>query len=193
MSLARLILGIISSALNAGGPQALACSMHIARPVPGMERRKMLSRLVKGAGLVVFGTVAVPSVATLLSPVLNRRRTDAWRPLGPVEGFPPGATRKALVEVPRNDWARALGVQAVYVWHSEEEGLVVFSRKCTDLGCPIVWDSGSQWFFCPCHGGIFDQRGRPQAGPPQRPLYRYAHRVRDGILEIDLTSAPPAA
>lgn len=153
----------------------------------------MLSWLVKGVGMTVAGVVAVPAAATLLSPVLDRHRRDVWRPLGSVEGFPPGTTRKALVEVPRDDWARALGVQAVYVWHSEPGDLVVFSRKCTDLGCPIVWDSGSEWFFCPCHGGIFDQSGQPQAGPPQRPLYRYAHRIRDGVLEIDLTSAPPAA
>ena len=29
------------------------------------------------------------------------------------------------------------------------------------------------------------------AGPPNKPLYRYANRVRDGVLEIDLFSLPP--
>ena len=31
------------------------------------------------------------------------------------------------------------------------------------------------------------------AGPPKEPLYRYATRIRDNILEIDLNSIPPMA
>lgn len=158
-----------------------------------MDRRETLIRLVQGLGIVAIGVVAVPAGINALSPVLRRRGREVWRPLAPAASFPPGTTHRTLVSLEREDWARRLNVQAVYVWHSEEEGLVVFSRRCTDLGCPIVWDSGSTWFFCPCHGGIFSQDGEPQAGPPPRPLYRYRQRVVDGILEIDLASAPAAA
>ena len=55
------------------------------------------------------------------------------------------------------------------------------------------YDPGSTFYYCPCHGGIFNQAGDPVAGPPARPLYRLATRVRGGVLEIDLTSIPPAA
>lgn len=152
----------------------------------------MLARLVQGMGALVAAAVGIPAAITALSPVLRRRTDEAWRPLGPLAGFPLGTTRKALVELQRDDWATSLEVRAVYVWHSEEAGLVVFSRRCTDLGCPVVWDQGSTWFFCPCHGGIFDQEGTPRAGPPNRPLDRFEHRIREGVLEIDLVSAPPA-
>jgi menaquinol-cytochrome c reductase iron-sulfur subunit len=162
---------------------------HLTTP---MQRREVLSRLAKGMGLAVAGVLAVPATIVALSPVFQRRRRDVWRPLGPIERFPPGTTQRALVELPPRDWAQTLGVQAVYVRHTEA-GIVVFSRKCTDLGCPVVWDPGSDWFFCPCHGGIFDHEGNPQAGPPPRPLYRFAHRVQNGVLEIDLASIPPSA
>lgn len=152
----------------------------------------MLSKVVAGVGLAVAGAIAVPPIVTVLSPVIRRRRRDVWRPIGRLDAFEAGTTTKALVDLPREDWAQALGVQAVYVRRVHDE-LIVFSRKCTDLGCPVVWDPGSTWFFCPCHGGIFDEHGNPQAGPPPRPLYRYAHRIRDGVVEIDLASIPVAA
>jgi Rieske Fe-S protein len=57
----------------------------------------------------------------------------------------------------------------------------------------VNWDAGSQCFYCPCHGGIFDREGVPMAGPPPEPLYRYTTRVRDGVLEIDARSVPPMA
>jgi menaquinol-cytochrome c reductase iron-sulfur subunit len=156
-----------------------------------MDRRDMLSRIVALTGLAVAGVVAVPAAVTALSPLFDRRRGPVWRPIGPLADFEQGAVREAHVEIPRRDWAQALRTQAVYVWHSAEAGVVVFSRKCTDLGCPIVWDPGSAWFFCPCHGGIFAQNGEPVAGPPKRPLYRFAHRIVDGVVEIDLNSLPP--
>jgi menaquinol-cytochrome c reductase iron-sulfur subunit len=96
-----------------------------------------------------------------------------------------------VAPVPRGDWARSLGEKGVFVWRASEEEVVVFSRNCTDLSCPVTWDPGSNWFYCPCHGGIFAQDGTNVAGPPTRPLYRYANRVQNGVLEIDLLSLPP--
>jgi menaquinol-cytochrome c reductase iron-sulfur subunit len=95
------------------------------------------------------------------------------------------------VEVPREDWAATLRERGVYVWRRSEQEVVVFARNCTDLSCPVTWDPGSQWFFCPCHGGIFSKDGERMAGPPKRPLYRYTNRIRDGVVEIDLRSLPP--
>lgn len=53
------------------------------------------------------------------------------------------------------------------------EGLVAFSRKCTDLGCLVSWDTSRQEFICPCHGGVYDRNGKNIAGPPPRPLDRF--------------------
>ena len=104
-----------------------------------------------------------------------------------------GEVQQAYLSVDRAGWPRSFRRQAVFVWQRSESRFVVFSRSCTDLGCPLDYDPGSTCFFCPCHGGIFGQDGERLAGPPNRPMYRYAHRVRDGVLEIDVSSIPPGA
>ena len=110
-----------------------------------------------------------------------------------LDDFPVGAMTRAEVDVPRPDSSRALREKGVYVWRVSGEAIVVFSRNCTDLSCPVTYDPGSECFFCPCHGGIFAKDGERLAGPPNRPLYRYATRIEQGVLEIDLNSVPAIA
>jgi menaquinol-cytochrome c reductase iron-sulfur subunit len=158
-----------------------------------MERRDFLARAVKTGGAVVAGIVLVPAAVTTLSPLWEKRRQGTWARVGELESFAPGHVHHAIVEVPRDDWAHALRKRGVFVWRPTPEEVVVYSRSCTDLGCPVTWDPGNGWFFCPCHGGIFDREGVPQKGPPKKPLHRYTHRVEAGRLEIDLDSIPPSA
>jgi menaquinol-cytochrome c reductase iron-sulfur subunit len=157
-----------------------------------MARRDFLKKLaLLGGGTVVTAVVGIPSLALLLSPVLRDRKGSAWRPIGELAEFPVGKVSKAVFDPARRDWAGSVREQAVYVRREPDGTAVVFSRSCTDVGCAVNHDAGSDCFFCPCHGGIFDGNGVPMAGPPPRPLYRYATRVVDGVLEIDLRSVPP--
>lgn len=157
-----------------------------------MTRRELLSRLIQGAGLAAAGIVLVPATINAFSPLLERRRGEQWQPVDPVEVFAVGEMSEATVEVPRpRDTSRSLREKGVFVWRETTDDFVVFSRNCTDLSCGVIWDPGSEWFFCPCHGGVFAKSGERMAGPPQRPLYRYDNRVQDGVLEIDLNSLPP--
>lgn len=155
-----------------------------------MDRRTLLGWVVKGIGAAVGGILAVPAVITVLSPV-KERRIETWVPVGPVESYAPGTVTRANVPIPRDDWAATPAEKAVYVYRRSAQEVIVYSRNCTDLSCPLTFDEGSNWFYCPCHGGIFCQDGNPKAGPPSRPMYRYAVRLRDGVLEIDLNSLPP--
>lgn len=157
-----------------------------------MTRRELLSRVVAGTGLVAAGIVGLPALLNVLSPLFERQRDVQWQPLGPVENFPVGEMTEATFAPPRQqETSEGLGEKMVYVWRESAENTVVFSRHCTDLGCGVIWDPGSEWFFCPCHGGIFAKNGERKAGPPQRPLYRYETRRQEGVLEIDLASLPP--
>lgn len=158
-----------------------------------MTRRGWLAGAVLTAGGVLAAIVGIPSLLFGLSPALERRRTQVWRPVGRLDNFAIGGMQKVLVEVPDGAWPHAFASVAVFVRRVAAAEVVVFSRACTDLGCPITWDAGSAWFFCPCHGGIFDADGIPRAGPPSRPLYRYATRIRGGVVEIDLNSLPSEA
>ena len=162
-----------------------------------MDRRTWLNRLVMVGSAAVAGILVVPAAFTALSPTLERRPREDWRRLGLLEEFPIGGVRTARVDligeaVHENRDSRDPPQQkAVFVWRSSEDEVIVYSRNCTDLSCPLTWDDGSGWFVCPCHGGIFTIEGKPVAGPPDRPMYRYDTRVRDGVLEIDVRSLPP--
>jgi len=45
-------------------------------------------------------------------------------------------------------------------------------------------------FMCPCHGGIYYKDGTVAAGPPPKPLYRFAVRVVDGTVQIRSAPVP---
>lgn len=141
--------------------------------------------------------VVAPSLVSALSPVLPGRggrqapRTASWRRVGRLDEFPVGSVREAVASPPpEKTWPPDELRQGVYVWRPREDDLVVFSRACTDLGCPVNHHPGSGCYFCPCHGGIFNKDGSRMAGPPERPFYRYDVRVVGGVVEIDLESVP---
>ena len=156
-----------------------------------IDRRKWLSATVALGGAAVGAILAVPALVAALSPIWIRREGEVWRSTGPLADFAIGRVQPAVVQVQRGDWSRSLDAKTVYVYRKSEDEVIVYSRSCTDVSCPLVFDPGSECFFCPCHGGIFGKEGNPMAGPPKVPLYRYANRVRDGQLEIDLYSLPP--
>ena len=160
----------------------------------GMDKRFFfLKILVAGMAGTVGAVVMVPAVITVLSPALERKKGADWRPVGPMDDFPEDSITKATVRISRPDWASSLQEKGVFVSRVAGGDVIVFSMSCTDLSCPVSWDAGSGFFFCPCHGGIFGRDGRRMAGPPKKPLYRYATRVRNGVIEIDLNSVPPTA
>lgn len=156
-----------------------------------MTRRSFFGWIVAVGTTIAAGVVAIPALIAGLHPILQGRRREVWRSVGRLEDFPVGAIHQGQLAADRRSWPRSLGQQAVFIWRRSETEVVVYSRSCTDLGCPLNYDAGSACFFCPCHGGIFGKDGQRMAGPPNRPMHRFAHRLRDGVLEIDLTSLPP--
>ena len=41
-----------------------------------------------------------------------------------------------------------------------------YSSRCPHLGCRVHWERDQNRYYCPCHGGAFDQSGTATAGPP---------------------------
>lgn len=137
----------------------------------------------------IVGMIGVPVLINGLSPVLVRRR-DNWVRVGRLDDFPTGKVSEGNISRSAGTWPKSLSQRSVFIWRPSETALVVFSRSCTDLGCPLDYDAGSTCYFCPCHGGIFTQDGERLSGPPNRRMYRYAHRIQDGELEVDIASVP---
>ncbi len=156
------------------------------------NRRTWAIRILALGGAVGSFVIGVPALLAALSASIQGRQKHAWRTAGIANDFKLGQITPTEVATDRGDWSKTLDRITVFVWRQADQRFVVFSRSCTDLSCPITFDHGSECFFCPCHGGIFAKNGVPLAGPPKRPLYRYANRIHDGNLEIDLHSLHPA-
>ena len=57
--------------------------------------------------------------------------------------------------------------------------LRAFSAVCTHLGCTVQYRPDLSHIWCACHNGHYDLNGINIAGPPPRPLKRYAVNTRD--------------
>ena len=126
------------------------------------SRRSFLQRLLNGtliaggagiAGSILAYLVAPPGVRSSLGP----RRVK----IAKVGDIPRGDGKLALV----ND-------EPVWVLNLRR-GFVGMSALCTHKGCVIQWQAKRRLFACPCHDGLFDERGNVVSGLPLRALTRF--------------------
>lgn len=66
---------------------------------------------------------------------------------------------------------------------------IALDMQCTHGACTVRYDTESDRFVCPCHGGIFRRDGSVVQGPPQQPLARVPVRVEgDQLYLLDSSS-----
>jgi cytochrome b6-f complex iron-sulfur subunit len=134
-------------------------------------RRSFLGRLLAGSLLVGVAGV-ISSVVAYLFPAgtvmsaLGPRRVR----VGKAADIPIGQGKLTLV----ND-------EPVWIVHLAR-GFVGRSALCTHQGCIVKWQADRRLFTCPCHHGLFDERGNVIAGFPLRPL----PHVRVGVVQGDV-------
>ena len=149
-----------------------------------ISRRRFLSRISLGLSAMAGAVVSVPILAYLLSPLL-RPPTQTWRNLGPVEQFAEGQTVQVAYDEPSPlPWAGQTARTALWLRRNQGTDFVAFAVNCTHLGCPVNWRPQARLFLCPCHGGVYYADGTVAAGPPPRPLPRYAVRVDNGMVQV---------
>jgi len=138
-------------------------------------RRRFLSQAVMGFGLLFgLGTLALRFIQFLV-PSPGPKRVGAVL-IGAESRVPMG-------EAVSLD----LSGHKILVLRTDE-GVVAFSRRCTDLGCLVSWNKEREQFLCPCHQGVFDKTGRNIAGPPPRPLDRFEVVKRGEHLYVSIQS-----
>lgn len=136
-------------------------------------RRRFLSQAVMGFGLLFgLGTLGLRFVQFLMPG--TKRKSDVTVLIGTEARVQPGEAVPLDIEGHKIALLRT------------DEGVVAFSRRCTDLGCLVSWKKDREQFVCPCHQGVFDKTGRNIAGPPPRPLDRYEVIKRGEQLYVRL-------
>jgi len=158
-----------------------------------ISRRGLFMKLGILFNGLVATALAVPIVRFLSSSVTQGRAGAylSWVPLGPLSEFPEGETRLATFRNPNVMPTDGKTVDtACWVRHLAGDQFQVFAVNCAHLGCPVRWFQQSGLFMCPCHGGAYYQDGSRASGPPERGLFEYPTRVRDGVLTIQAGELP---
>jgi Rieske Fe-S protein len=154
-------------------------------PGSAVTRGQFLGLSSVGLGAMIGAVIGVPAAAYMLAPVTE---VATFKPvsLGPTTRFTAESafkpTAATYVEDPLNPntsaglaWVHSTGKSNTN-WLAPDAMFVVFSNRCTHVGCPVV--ATPQGFACPCHGSQFDPKGQRTAGPAIRPLDRFQWEIR---------------
>jgi cytochrome b6-f complex iron-sulfur subunit len=145
-----------------------------SQPVPSSSRRRFLTKLWIGLGIVALGE-CIAVIINFLRPVKTRTTSGEFGTIieaGPVEGFSP-------------DSVTAFIRGRFYLCRLEDGGFLALSRECTHLGCTVPWVEKEKRFACPCHGSAFDIRGAVLSSPAFRALDIYSLYIENNIVKVD--------
>ena len=150
-----------------------------------LSRRSFLSIATWAIGGFMGMVLAVPALAYIIGPSLQRTKSENWVRLGSTSKVEIGTPTlfKTVVEN-QTGWIVSEVEISAYVITENGRDFSALSNICTHLGCRVRWIPESEQFFCPCHNGVFDSQGLVISGPPPRPLDRYETRVENDQLFI---------
>jgi len=156
----------------------------------GLSRRAFVSGVLAVLGGTITLALGLPALAYWLAPALRKTPSDAWVPLGPVEGLPPGEpTLFTFTRVRQVGWERSATAYGIFVIPLPDGSYDVLSNVCTHLSCRVAWKAEAGQYVCPCHDGHFARDGAIISGPQPRPLDRYEHKIEDGRLVVHVVEA----
>jgi len=150
-----------------------------------LSRRNFLAIATGAIGAVIGIVIAIPAVAYVVGPALQRRTAENWVRLGPTSKVELGNPTlfKTSVEN-QTGWIVSEDELSVYVLTEDGREYIALSNICTHLGCRVRWINDQKQYFCPCHNAAFDKIGLVVSGPPPKPLDRYETKVEDDQLYI---------
>jgi ubiquinol-cytochrome c reductase iron-sulfur subunit len=171
-----------------------------AEPVPGVERRSFLAKLLAGAvgALGIAALFPIRSLGEAPGSSLNRTSWTTGLRLVTKEGEPVAVTDMEIggfitvfpdghldaadsqTVLLRVDPTTATPIEGREDW--VPEGFMAYSKICTHAGCPIgLYQPATGELFCPCHQSVFDATdgAAPAGGPATRPLPQLPLAVDD--------------
>lgn len=185
------LVTLLGALLVVGGALGWAgAAQRARRPSTDEERRRLLAGLSLGLGGLAATVAAIPIVGTLVAPVETGPQR-AWRTVGRAGAWRVGEVRLVSFPGPRPlSYGGGVRDSAAWLRRDSDTGFTAFALNCTHLGCPVRWEAGAGLFFCPCHGGVFDDQGRAVAGPPRIGLRRLRTRVVRGEVQVEAAPIP---
>lgn len=150
-----------------------------------LSRRNFLAIAIGAIGAVIGVVIAIPAVAYVIGPALQRKTSENWVRLGPTSKVELGTPTlfKTSVET-QTGWILTEEEVSVYVLTEDGRDYISLSNICTHLGCRVRWISDQGQYFCPCHNAAFSKIGLVVSGPPPEPLDRFETKVENDQLFI---------
>ncbi len=167
----------------------------VAPPATAHEiaRRQLLGKMSIGLGVACGAAISVPGVGFVVAPIFRDEPTE-WRAVGKIDAFKIGETVNVVfVDASPLPWAGVTAKTAAWLRRIDQTNFVAFSVNCAHLGCPVRWFAQSKLFLCPCHGGAYYEDGSKAAGPPERGLFEYRHKLDGNTLVIHAGDMPTLA
>jgi len=157
--------------------------MNIARDKE-MGRRDFMKAAIAAIGGVITAALGLPAIPYIIGPAIQGTEED-WIQVGSTAKVERGIPTlfKTTLET-QTGWISSEEEFSIYVLTENGQDFVAMSNVCTHLGCRVRWVAEEQGFFCPCHNGVFAKDGAVVAGPPPRPLDRFAAKVEDGAIFV---------
>lgn len=153
-----------------------------------VSRRQFLNYTLTGVGGFMAAGMLVPMARFALDPVLKASAETDMVAVGQESDITNKPKRFDFKVTQVDAWVTSEEPLAAWVYRKENGEILAMSPICTHLGCTINWNSQEEFtneFYCPCHGGRYEQNGKNIAGtPPPRPLDVYAYEVKDGTLYL---------
>lgn len=151
-----------------------------------ISRRSFFAVAATSLLTIIPFLTAIPLAVYAIVPAL-KREAGRWVEIGDTASFSPGTPLNATaIAVVRDGWTNVKKSQRLFVIKDESGRFVIFSDRCTHLGCAVRWDGEKKQFLCPCHNGVFDINGNVIAGPPPEPLRRLNYEITEGKLLVSI-------
>ena len=151
-----------------------------------MFRRGFLTAAVGAIGAAIGGGLA--TLGGMFAKSTSRwpvRSASQWAAVCKLSDLASGEPFEGEFSFDRVEgWYRERVKRLIYVTKDARGAPVVFSRRCTHLGCPVKWKPEPKQFQCACHGGKFDPSGNVVHGPPDRPLTVLECRIAGEMIEV---------
>lgn len=160
-----------------------------------INRRDFLKNATKGT----LGLVSLSILPLGLAACNDKEQkidTNGMVNLGPLSELEKGPFPKKVdyVATIKDAWVTTEQKGFVYVAKDEvKQELLFMSPVCTHLGCTVPYADEEQKaegmaFYCPCHGGEYDELGNNIGGPPLRPFDIFQPIIQEGNVYISVLS-----
>lgn len=151
---------------------------------PEVNSRRGFLAALGGLSALWLGSLMVP-VYRYLAP---RKAVDPFGPTGRVKVDKVTVSDVAAPGQGKNGGYAGRGL---IVLRDEQGQLRAFDSKCTHAGCNVAF-LGTR-IECPCHGGVYDLRGKNVSGPPPAPLTELEIIEESGNLYVGRPNAAKRA